>query len=88
MESGRELGERRRADNARTRLRELAFRHLREVLVEIGAGGKLQHSIPQKFEAFVMGRVPLRLIGIRGMRQSLVEECEIVEGHAEALREH
>ena len=22
------------------------------------------------------------------MRQSLVEECEIVEGHAEALREH
>ena len=85
MQAGRELGECRRADDARTRLRELAFRHLREVLIKICAGGKLQHSISQEFETFVMGRVPLRLIGIRGMRQGLVEKSDIVERHAEAL---
>ena len=85
VQAGRELGERRRADDARARLRELALRHLREVLIKICAGGKLQHSISQEFETFVMGRVPLRLIGIRGMRQGLVEKSDIVERHAEAL---
>ena len=63
-EPRRDLRERSRADDARARLRELALGKAREVRIKICAGGKLQHSISQEFEALVVCDTPLRFIGI------------------------
>ena len=63
-EPRRDLRERSRADDARTCLRELSLGETGEVRIKICAGGKLQHSISQEFEALVVCDAPLRFVGI------------------------
>ena len=63
-EPRRELRERRRADDARARLRELALGEIWEMRIKICAGGKLQHSISQKLKALVVYDASLRFVGV------------------------
>ena len=63
------------ADNAGSGLGQLTFGHLRELHIKIGAGGKLQHRISQKFETFIMDDVFFfGFIGIGRMYQSLMQQ--------------
>ncbi len=63
-EPRRDLRERRRADDARARLRELALGEIWEMRIKICAGGKLQHSISQKLKALVVHDASLRFVGV------------------------
>ena len=86
-EPRRDLRKRGRADDARARARELALWELREMRIKISAGGKLQHSISEKLEAFVVRDAPLRFIRVGRMDEGRVQEADVVERHAEPLCE-
>ena len=66
-------------NETRTHLRELSLGTVRKTRIQIGAGGKLQHSITQKLQTFVMRNSVFRFIGIRRMRQRLIQQRNIIK---------